>query len=105
MLTIARFATLATVLALPVLAVPVSAIAQPAGTPLRPVPDLEYCARLSELYIRYIGRAESGPHTAVQPDVNGGVALAKCREGDAAAAIPILEQKLIGGGFTLPPRT
>ena len=49
MLTIARFATLATVLALPVLAVPVSAIAQPAGTPLRPVPDLEYCARLSEL--------------------------------------------------------
>jgi hypothetical protein len=105
MFTNVRFATLATVLALPVLAVPVSAIAQPAGTPLRPVPDLEYCARLSELYIRYIGRGEAGPHAPVQPDVNGGVALAQCREGNAGPAIPVLEQKLINGGFTLPPRT
>ena len=66
--------------------------------------DLQYCARLSELYIRYVGRSEAGPTAPVRPDVNGGVALAKCREGDAAAAIPILERKLVNAGFTLPPR-
>ena len=66
--------------------------------------DLRYCAQLSELYIRYVGRSEAGPSAPVKPDVNGGVALAKCREGDAAAAIPILEWKLRNAGFTLPPR-
>ena len=66
--------------------------------------DLRYCAQLSDLYIRYVGRSEAGPNAPVRPDVNGGVALAKCREGDAAAAIPILERKLVNAGFTLPPR-
>jgi hypothetical protein len=65
---------------------------------------LQYCARLSELYIRYVGRSEAGPDAPVKPDVNGGVALAKCKEGDTAAAIPILERKLLNQGFTLPPR-
>jgi hypothetical protein len=31
--------------------------------------------------------------------------LAKCHEGDAATAIPILERKLVNAGFTLPPRS
>ena len=66
--------------------------------------DLRYCAQLSELYIRYVGRSEHGPSAPVKPDVNGGVALAKCHEGDAAASIPILERKLLNAGFTLPPR-
>jgi hypothetical protein len=66
--------------------------------------DLRYCARLSELYVRYVGRSEAGPSAPVKPDVNGGVALAKCHEGNAAAAIPILERKLRNAGFTLPPR-
>ena len=66
--------------------------------------DLRYCAQLSELYVRYVGRSEAGPRTPVRPDVNGGVALAKCHEGDAAAAISILERKLVNAGFTLPPR-
>jgi len=66
--------------------------------------DLHYCAQLSDLYIRYVGRSEFGPSAPVRPDVNGGVALAKCKEGDAAAAIPILERKLVNAGFTLPPR-
>jgi hypothetical protein len=30
--------------------------------------------------------------------------LAKCKEGDAATAIPTLERKLRNAGFTLPPR-
>ena len=66
--------------------------------------DLRYCAQLSDLYIRYVGRSEAGPSAPVKPDVNGGVALAKCHEGNAAAAIPILERKLRNAGFTLPPR-
>jgi hypothetical protein len=67
--------------------------------------DLRYCAQLSDLYIRYVGRSEAGPDVPVKPDVNGGVALAKCHEGDAAASIPILERKLLNAGFTLPPRS
>jgi hypothetical protein len=66
--------------------------------------DLRYCAQLGDLYVRYVGRSEAGPHSPVRPDVNAGVALAKCREGDAATAIPILERKLINAGFALPPR-
>jgi hypothetical protein len=66
--------------------------------------DLRYCAQLSELYVRYVGRSEAGPTAPVRPDVNAGVALAKCKEGDAAAAIPILERKLVNAGFTLPRR-
>jgi hypothetical protein len=67
--------------------------------------DLRYCAQLSDLYVRYVGRSEAGPRAPVRPDVNGGVALAKCHEGDAATAIPILERKLVNAGFTLPPRS
>ena len=66
--------------------------------------DLRYCTQLSELYVRYVGRSEAGPSTPVKPDVNGGVALAKCHEGNASASIPILERKLRNAGFTLPPR-
>jgi hypothetical protein len=66
--------------------------------------DLRYCAQLSELYVRYVGRSEAGPKAPVRPDVNAGVALAKCSEGDAATAIAILERKLVNAGFTLPPR-
>lgn len=66
--------------------------------------DLRYCAQLSELYVRYVGRSEAGPNVPVTPDVNGEVALAKCHEGDTATAIPILERKLVNAGFTVPPR-
>jgi hypothetical protein len=91
-------------LALPIL---VAAISWPPAAQAQQVAnaaDLRYCAQLSDLYIRYVGRSEAGPSTPVKPDVNGGVALAKCHEGDAAASIPILERKLRNAGFTLPPR-
>jgi hypothetical protein len=71
-----------------------------------PTADMQYCARLSELYIRYIGRSEAGPRTPVTPDAVGGTALAQCKEeGKAAQAIPVLERKLLDARFTLPPRT
>jgi hypothetical protein len=83
-----------------VLGLPLAAQAQAPGR----ADDLRYCATLSDLYVRYVGRSEGSPRTGMTPDVDGGVALAKCREGDAAAAIPILERKLTDAGFTLPPR-
>ena len=67
-------------------------------------PDMNYCAALADLYVRYVGRSESGPSSNRRPDVNGGVALAKCHEGDTATAIPILERKLIDAKVTLPVR-
>ena len=91
-------------LALPIL---IAAILLPLAAQAQQVSrtaDLRYCAQLSELYIRYVGRSEHGPSAPVKPDVNGGVALAKCHEGDAAASIPILERKLLNAGFTLPQR-
>lgn len=70
-----------------------------------PNADMEYCAKLSDLYIRYIGRSEAGPRTPVTPDVVGGVALAQCKhESTVAEAIPVLERKLLDSRFTLPPR-
>jgi hypothetical protein len=70
-----------------------------------PNADMQYCARLSELYIRYVGRSEAGPRTPVTPDAVGGTALAQCKhESTVAEAIPVLERKLLNARFTLPPR-
>jgi hypothetical protein len=71
-----------------------------------PSADMQYCAALSDLYIRYVGRSETGPRTPVAPDVVGGVALAQCKQQDTVAqAIPVLERKLLNARFTLPPRS
>lgn len=71
-----------------------------------PNADMEYCARLSELFVRYVGRAEAGPRTPVTPDAVSGTALAQCKdESKVAQAIPVLERKLLDARFTLPPRS
>lgn len=68
--------------------------------------DLAYCARLSALYTRYVGPDPNSPSLGgVMPDVTGGEAVAKCREGDARASIPVLERLLTDADITLPPRT
>ena len=67
--------------------------------------DLAYCARLSDMYIRYIGDPTgSRSMGAITPDAVGGVAVAKCRAGNTAESIPVLERLLTNAGFTLPPR-
>ena len=88
-------------IAVAALALPLAAQAQ-SGDRLA---DMNYCAALSEKYVRYVGRSESGPHANVRPDVNGGVALAKCKQGDTATAIPMLERKLTDAKVELPPRS
>lgn len=70
-----------------------------------PNADMEYCARLSELYARYVGRSEAGPRTPVTPDAVSGTAMAQCKhESTVGQAIPVLERKLLDARFTLPPR-
>ena len=68
--------------------------------------DQRYCVWLSDLYVRYVGWADGSPRTELTSDVDGDgdVALAKCKEGEAADAIPILERKLRDASFSLPPR-
>ena len=87
------------------LVLPFAAAAQDKPFGGYPNADMEYCAKLSDLYIRYIGRSEAGPRTPVTPDVVGGVALAQCKhESTVTQAIPVLERKLLDSRFTLPPR-
>jgi hypothetical protein len=65
--------------------------------------DLSYCAKLSDLYQRYLGPEKSG-HFDTTPNVVGGEAVAKCQQGDAVGSIPVLERLLTNAGFTLPRR-
>lgn len=83
----------ALLLALPLLATtPVSAQAT----------DTAYCASLSDLARRYLvgdgGRGRNPPN----PTIN--LAIANCSGGDTASGIPVLEQRLLDNGFSLPKR-
>jgi hypothetical protein len=66
--------------------------------------DLRYCSALSELYMRYVGNPELRPSSIRRNDVTADTALAQCRAGDTASAIPVLERKLVDNRFTLPAR-
>ena len=75
---------------------------QPTSSPQ----DLAYCAKLSQIYQRYVSANASSPSMAGgTPDVAGGEAMAKCREGDAKASIPTLERLLEDADMPLPKRT
>ena len=63
--------------------------------------DVAYCARLAELVTRYIGKQINGQN---RPDSESLVAMDRCDHGDTASGIPVLERKLLNGGFTLPRR-
>ena len=77
----------------------------PQASPSSPQ-DLAYCAKLSQLYLRYVGPDPNSANMGgVRPDVVGGEAVAKCREGDATASIPTLERLLRDADISLPPRT
>ena len=91
-----RITTLLAAIAL--LGLPLAAQAQ---APTANAADLSYCAKLSDLYQRYLGPEYSG-RMDTTPNVVGGEAVAKCQQGDAAASIPVLERLLTSAGFTLP---
>jgi hypothetical protein len=79
--------------------VPAVIAAQPTGG------DLAYCRALSQIYVRYIGHDwQYGNQQMFIANNDAQVAVAKCEQGDAAGAIPVLERELRNNKFTLPPR-
>jgi hypothetical protein len=62
--------------------------------------DQAYCQALAREY--KLGFMSRG---ALPQSLDTDVAIEQCREGKPGPAIPVLEQKLRDGGFTLPPRT
>jgi len=67
-----------------------------------PTGDMAYCADLSDIYRRYLGQSTARSKI---PDVSASAAMNECEKGNTAAGIPVLEDKLINGRFTLPKRT
>ena len=63
--------------------------------------DASYCAVLTELAFRYLGKYSRGANI---PDLDVAVAADQCRRGNYADGIPTLERKLRANGFTLPQR-
>ena len=62
--------------------------------------DASYCAKLSDLALRYLSyNSKRGV-----PDAEISAAVDQCHRGNTAAGIPTLERKLRNGGFTLPQR-
>ena len=90
---------------LPAAALGLSLLACTQQQPTSSRQDLAYCAKLSQLYQRFVGaNPGSSGMEGVSPDVAGGEAVAKCREGDVKASIPTLERLLRDADVTLPPR-
>ncbi len=68
--------------------------------------DIAYCRALSDIYLRHIGGDDTSPKLGykLRANLDAQAAVAQCRAGDAAAAIPVLERELIANKFTLPRR-
>ena len=58
--------------------------------------DKAYCAQLSAFYRKYV------QNTSRRVDVEALAALDDCQKGNTATAIPVLEDRLRRGGFSLP---
>jgi hypothetical protein len=58
--------------------------------------DKAYCAQLSAFYRKYV------QNTSRRVDVEALAAVDDCQKGNAATAIPVLEDRLRRGGFSLP---
>ena len=58
--------------------------------------DKAYCAQLAASYRKYI------QNTSRRVDVEALAAVDDCQNGKAATAIPVLEDRLRRGGFSLP---
>jgi hypothetical protein len=67
--------------------------------------DLAYCRALSNIYVRYVGHDwQYGDRQMFIANNDAQVAVAKCEQGDAVGAIPVLERELIKNKITLPAR-
>ncbi|HTR85155.1 MAG TPA: hypothetical protein VMI56_11810 [Reyranella sp.] len=63
--------------------------------------DVQYCERLTELYLRYVGSPDDRPPRTIPANI--GHAMATCRS-DTDDATAVLERALRNNRFTLPRR-
>ena len=72
---------------------------------LSPLPaladDASYCADLSALAVKYLGKGTQGRD---QVDLDVSSSIDQCQRGNFASGTPTLERKLRANGFTLPKR-
>lgn len=64
--------------------------------------DEAYCAKLSELVLRYTGKI--GLEGELVPTRTTRIAVDACQQGNYAAGIPVLEKTLRDNRFVLPAR-
>jgi hypothetical protein len=85
----------------------------PATTTGGPPPNLSapqaaaYCSTLTQTYAEYvgtIGASLGGTFTGGEgADIDARVAIAQCQQGNTAAGIPVLQQKLRDAKVPVPP--
>jgi hypothetical protein len=72
---------------------------------LSPLPaladDASYCADLSSLALKYLGKYSQGRDI---PDLDVASSIDQCHRGNYTNGIATLERKLRANGFTLPKR-
>ena len=66
--------------------------------------DAAYCQALAQKYTEYVGLGANAESRRGPSDVNAGVAIAECTNGNPGAGIPVLEQKLRNDRIDLPAR-
>jgi hypothetical protein len=66
--------------------------------------DAKYCEALTSKYQQYAGAREQ-QHRGQMLDATIGTAIAKCKAGDTATGIPVLEKALKDAKVDLPSRT
>lgn len=66
-----------------------------------------YCSQLARTYDQYVGSIGAGlggfANTGPSADIDTKVAIAGCQEGNYAAGIPVLQQKLRDARVAVPP--
>ena len=66
-----------------------------------------YCSRLARTYDEYVGSIGPGlggfANTSAPADIDTKVAIASCQDGNYAAGIPVLQQKLRDARVAVPP--
>jgi hypothetical protein len=65
--------------------------------------DAMYCSALSDRYSQYLNM--NSKRGAQPQSLDAQVAVEKCKAGDTAASIPVLEKALKDAKLDLPPRT
>jgi hypothetical protein len=65
-----------------------------AGNAQSTTADAAYCQALAEKYATYVGAGANSRWRRGASDVDAGVAISECHDGNPGPAIPVLEQKL-----------